>query len=180
MRKQSNQIFTVSQNNLADSDLSSLLHHFTQQRVRLLRYRTVWSSVIRRIVERRRNFRAIYKPDDVHRFGSFDLDLGDVFGLDDRITIRLVLITLGDLVVGHDLATLLAALVVADRPIVLAVQLIKLNLLGGLDRVIDANGYCYQQEPDMAFPDGSHCEVSGVVFGRVSTAESGHRTSLGL
>ena len=57
-----------------------------------------------------------------------------------------------------DLAAFFAALVVADGTKVFAMQLIKLNLLGRLDGVVDAYGDGDQEKPDVAFPDGSHCE----------------------
>src|SRR6185436_7599714 len=79
------------------------------------------------------------------------------FRFDDRVAVRLILVALGDLVIADDLAAFLAALVVADRALVLAVELVKLNLLGRLDSVVDADRNSYQQESDVAFPDGSHC-----------------------
>jgi hypothetical protein len=48
---------------------------------------------------------------------------------------------------------LLAALVVTDWTKIVAVQLVELNFLAGLDRVVDANGDRNQQESYVALPD---------------------------
>ena len=156
MRKHGHQIFSIAQHHFADRDLARLLHHFTQQRVRLLRNRAIRSREVRRIVERARNLFAIDKADDIDRLGGLDLDLGDVVRFDNRITIGFVLVALGDLIVAHDLVALLAALVVADWTKIVAVQLVELNLLAGLDGVVDTNGDGNQQKTYVAFPNRSH------------------------
>src|SRR5690348_11902205 len=72
--------------------------------------------------------------------------------------IGLVLVTLRDLIVGYNFATLLAALIVADWTKVVAVQLVELNLLARLNRVVNANGNRDQQKANMTFPDRSHMD----------------------
>ena len=154
------QIFAISEHNFTNANLAGLLHHLAQQRVRLFRYRSIGSCIIRRVVECSRNFRAVYEANNINSFGGFDLYLGNIFRLDDRIAIRLILIAFGDLVPGDDLAAFFAALVVANWAVILAMQLIELNLFRSFDRVIDANRNSYQQKPYVAFPDGSHCCLS--------------------
>src|SRR6185369_13741502 len=95
----------------------------------------------------------IHEADDVDGLGSLDLNLGDVVRLDYGVTIRLVLIAFRDLIVSNHLIALLAAFVVADWSKIVAVQLVKLNFLAGLDRVVDANGDRNQQKSYVALPD---------------------------
>ena len=85
--------------------------------------------------------RGVDEADYVHGPGSLNLDLGDVFRLDNRVAIGLVLIAFGDLVVADDLTAFLAALVVSDWTEVILVKLVEVNLFRRLDRVVDANRY---------------------------------------
>src|SRR5207245_709766 len=110
----------------------------------------------RSIEERSRNFRRIDETDDVDRFGCLDFYLCDFVRLDQRVTIRLVLIALGDLIVGDDLTALLAALVISDWTKIFAVQLVELNSLGRFDRVINANRNRNKQKTYVTFPNRSH------------------------
>ena len=95
----------------------------------------------------------IHKADNVDGLSSLDLNLGDVLRFDYGVTIRLVLVAFRDLIVSDNLIALLAALVVTDWTKIVAVQLVELNLLAGLDRVVDANGDCNQLKSYMALPD---------------------------
>src|SRR5687767_5018473 len=140
MWKHRYQIFSISQYHLSDSHLAGLLHHFAQQRIRLFRNWTIGPCVVRRIVKRGRYFRRIDETHDVDSLGGFDLHFGDVVWFDDGVTVGFVLVALCDLIVGDDLAAFLAALVVADWTVVVAMELVKLDLFRGLDRVIDADG----------------------------------------
>src|SRR5882762_1324963 len=120
-RKYSNKIFAITQDNFADTNFACLLHYLTQQGVGLFRYGTIRPGIVGSIVKSSGNFGTVNKADDVDCLRGFDLNLGYVFGLDNRITIRFVLVALSDLVVGNDLATFLAALIVTNRTIVFAV-----------------------------------------------------------
>src|SRR5687768_4564400 len=87
----------------------------------------------------------------------YSLALHDALPIfDNRPAFRLVLVALRDLVVGHDFAALLAAFVVADWAIVLAVQLVKLNFLAGFNGVINADRNRNQQKSNVTLPDRSH------------------------
>jgi hypothetical protein len=70
------------------------------------------------------------------------------------------LITLRDLIVTDNFTALLAAFVVPDWTIVVAVQLVELNLLAGLDGVVDANRDSNQQKAYVTFPNRSHKRLS--------------------
>src|ERR1043166_7308015 len=138
VREHSYQILTVSQYDFSDGDLSGLFHHFSQQRIRLLRNRSVRSGEIWCIVEGGWNFRAVNKAYDIHSFCSLDLYLCDVVRLNDGVTIGLVLVALRNLVIGDYLVAFLAPLVVTDGPIIFSVELIERNFFAGLDCVVDA------------------------------------------
>jgi hypothetical protein len=95
----------------------------------------------------------IDKANDVDSFGGLDFDLGNVVRFDYGVTVGFVLVTLGNLIVTHYLATLLATFVVSDRAKVFAVELIEGNLLASLDGVVNPDGDGDQQEANVTFPN---------------------------
>jgi hypothetical protein len=67
---------------------------------------------------------------------------------------------LGDLIVRHDLAAFLATLVVTNRAVIVAMELVKLDLFRRFDGVVNANWNSDQQKPDVTFPNRSHFLLS--------------------
>ena len=140
----------------SSTDAAGVFQNLTQQRERFFGDWTIGPDVVWRVVEHRRDFCFLNEAEDINRARRFDLDLGDLFGLDDRVTIRLVLIAFGDLIVRDDLPALLAALVVTDWTKIVAVQLIELNSLRRFQRVVDANRNRDEQKSNVAFPNRTH------------------------
>src|SRR5258705_773556 len=156
--KHCDQILAIPQHDFANADFASLLHHFTQQRVRLLRDGTVGTGVIRSVIESCGDLVTVDKTHDVDGLRGFDLYLCDIFRLDDRVAVRFILVAFSDLIVGNDLPTFLATLVVANRTVVFPVQLIELDLFACFKGVVNADRNGDQQKAYMTLPNRSHIE----------------------
>ena len=140
LRRDGDEVFAVAQHNFAEPDFAGVFQNLAKQRIGLCADFAIGTDKVRRVVKHRRNLGLIDEADDVDDLGCFELDFGEIIGFEDRVLVLRVLITLDDVILRDDLVAFLTTLVVADRPVVVLVKLIQVNLFGRFNRVVNANG----------------------------------------
>jgi hypothetical protein len=82
----------------------------------------------------------VHEAFDVDHLGALELQLVEVVLLEDDVHVGLVLVALDDVTHLEDLIALLAALVVSHATVIIAMDLVEMNRLRGIDRVVDTTG----------------------------------------
>src|SRR6185295_17093836 len=125
---QCRQVLARPDDDLADPDLSSALHHFAQQRITLagLFQRL---QIVRFIVIDRTNLPAVDEIHDFYRLGGFDVGALKVFIGDRNEFPFLVFITLDDLIPWNFFSGLLVYALIMYRSEPLAVKKFETELI---------------------------------------------------
>src|SRR5262249_33282813 len=117
--------FPISQYDLTHANLTARLQRLRKQGVSLGCDDSVGARVIRRLVERRMHFGRVNETGNFEDLGALELDLRQLVSRDDDELLGLELVPLHNILIREDLAALLTFFLVADRSIILFMQLIE-------------------------------------------------------